>query len=428
MKSFIVPLLFNDEEDILAIPKIGKYIKVKKGNKYRDELNLSNSLITDCGINELNEKIIEERRNFPGKFEEISSLHWLITSSCKGKCTYCYADHARDNKLELCSFEKLEETCANNNIDLNKIKDIQILGGEPLLFPAEILKLADKYPNIIIGISTGLMVPESTFNFAIKELSRRENISFSISIDPYFSPYPRIYEGKEFYTECLERLSILDKHTYRWGIRATISNEQQDINKLEADIRRVTNDYKHYISWTVDLLMGQASLNQTAQLQSLVKWTKGIVDKVLQDEREELLDPILFKEQLPFPVKQLFPFLINFGLYGIQLASQCDMGTGRIVVGQDGELHSCAESPMTKFKEEWKFKGVTEDFINNRYYNPKECLECDIFQFCGGICFFNYKHYGLNLLQCEWYKEALYLSIYAYFNFIEKSRGKNDKK
>lgn len=366
---------------------------------------------------------VEKRKDFLRKENKITKLFYLITPECKGRCSYCYASHSRDKEEsgeKFLSYERFLEVCEVNNININEITDIQVLGGEPLLYVDELIKLALMHPDIIIGISTGLMVEMDVIEKTINTLCKLKNVSFSISIDPYYEDYARIYNGKRFYEEALLRLAMIDKATNMWGIRATISDSRQDVFSLERDVRNAIDDHKSFLSMTIDLLMGKAADDQTVTLENLFRWAKEKVDALLLSDREDMNDIETFEHFLPYPVKHFFPFFRVFGLMAVQQSSCCDVVTQRLAIDYSGLVNYCAESPMTEYADDWRFNGVDEQLIEKRVYSDELCKECDIFQYCGGVCFFNYHYYGVNEMQCKWWERTAILAMYALFNYHHK--------
>jgi sulfatase maturation enzyme AslB (radical SAM superfamily) len=430
MLVYQIPLI-GKNKSVMAVPSRGYYsfntTSILKNN------NIYSTVLTP-GIEEVeftrqrNAYFTKKRKDFIRlNSDTCTKLFWLITADCKGRCSYCYAAHAREETTipqiegdKYLSYEGLLDACKKYKIDIENLTDIQVLGGEPLLYLDEIIKLATNHPNLIVGVSTGLMVDDATIEKTMLTLCKLDNVSFSISIDPNYPDYARVYEGKQFYSESLKRLVLIDSATSRWGIRATISDERQNISQLEQDIRNHIKDQKSFLTFTVDLLMGEAAETQTSALENLYRWAKLKIDELLISERPQLKDPEVFENSLPYPVKHFFSLFRNFGLSVVQQNGCCDVVIQRLAIDYKGTLNYCAESPMTKYADDWRYSGCTEDVVNRRIYTSEHCEQCDIFQYCGGVCFFNFEYYGVNKQQCGWWEQCAILAMYALFNYKEK--------
>jgi radical SAM protein with 4Fe4S-binding SPASM domain len=426
MKAYILPIL-GKAKAVLAIPGRGQYqlFHTKLVTSKIQEFEINPTEEEKIFIQKRNEYFISRRKDYVLRNSgSATKLFYLITPDCKGKCSYCYAQHSRDKNETVetfLSYEGFLQSCQKYDIDLKKITDIQVLGGEPLLYSDEIIKLATNHPDIIIGISTGLMLDQEKLIEPLTALGQLKNVSFSVSIDPNFSEYPRIYQGESFYLESLKRLKLLDSITPRWGIRSTISDERQDINNLEKDIRTTIGDTESFLAFTVDLLMGEAAGSQTASLSNLHAWNKEKVDTVIHSGREPLKDISIFENSLPYPVKHFFTLFRHFGMSVVQQQSCCDVVTERLAIDYRGTLNYCAESPMTEYADSWLYPGTAnQSIVDRRVYASEDCHSCDIFQYCGGICFFNYEYYGVNKSQCLWWEHSAILAMYALFNYKEK--------
>jgi radical SAM protein with 4Fe4S-binding SPASM domain len=433
MRAYRMPVVGNNKS-VIAVPGRGYYALAEPINTPEiQDVDFPVSEDDQVFILKRNEYFIHRRKEYVrNSSPNITKLFYLITPECNGKCSYCYAHSSRDkvkdyDSKSFLSYLGFVDACKKFRINLDEVTDIQLLGGEPLLYLDEIISLAVNHPNIIVGVTTGLMVDESILKRTMETLCTLDNVSFSISIDPYYPDYARVYEGKQFYEGALQNIKKIDSATNRWGIRATISDERQDINNLEHDIRTAIGDQVSFLSFTVDLLMGEAAESQTVAMDKSFQWAKDKIDLAISSTREQLKDIEVFESVLPYPVKQFFAMFRHFGLSVVQQQSCCDVVTERLAIDYKGTLNYCAESPMTEYADDWRYSGITEEVVNRRVYAAQECHTCDIFQYCGGVCFFNYKYYGINKLQCKWWEHSAVLAMYALFNYKEKYEILNEE-
>ena len=394
--------------DVYVIPEIPKYIS---GNIH--EGNFETAL--DNIISEKNKQVVNLRRDYLKKDHPTTKLFWLLTEECKGQCTYCYAKDTRENKITL-NTDLFIDKCVEYGIDLSNINSIIIMGGEPLLYPEEILKFTNRYPHISLCIDTGLMIDDDKFQFTLDNLAPLTSIHFSLSIDPDWKFYSRIYQGKSFYKESIIRLAKIDKITPRWGLRCTIEHSSQSLFNLESDIRCKINDYVSIISVTADIVINEKT--DDIDMVDIKNWFKKTIDDVIDDKRFRSKESVI--QSIPYPVRHFLDLFFQAGLNALQLGSCCDGGVGRMALSATGKLFYCNEAPTINGNDDWQFVGRDEEYINKRLSVNQECMDCEIFGFCGGICFYHNNTIGINKIQCDWWIECYYMAVYAYMELNKR--------
>ena len=123
---------------------------------------------------------------------ENPSVNLLLTEKCAGKCPYCFngavQEHTLDQHKTTMDLEAVE--IALEFLIRSQIKQVRLMGGEPLLYPklGELMDLvyrADSWDNIII-FTSGIF-PQSAFQYID---SSKTHIVFNIN-------NPSIYKNNE---------------------------------------------------------------------------------------------------------------------------------------------------------------------------------------------------------------------------------------
>ena len=96
--------------------------------------------------------------NLMSKDNFIKSINWCVTSKCNYNCKFCYMKNLQDEITEILD----SETILNKLFKL-KIEKINIIGGEPLLYPftLDIIKIAKKMGFITSITSNGSLFTKS---------------------------------------------------------------------------------------------------------------------------------------------------------------------------------------------------------------------------------------------------------------------------
>lgn len=96
--------------------------------------------------------------NLMSKDNFIKSINWCVTSKCNYNCKFCYMKNLQDEITEILD----SETILNKLFKL-KIEKINIIGGEPLLYPftLDIIKIAKKMGFITSITSNGSLLTKS---------------------------------------------------------------------------------------------------------------------------------------------------------------------------------------------------------------------------------------------------------------------------
>lgn len=116
---------------------------------------------------------------------EIKDVLMSVTNFCLGTCKYCNLKSLNDFSIKQEYDIKDAERFLSDKY-LNKMENIHITGGEPILTPKtyEIFKLLNFYhPNIRVNMPVSGFFPETTYRYCIKLIQLMPNLRVDISID-----------------------------------------------------------------------------------------------------------------------------------------------------------------------------------------------------------------------------------------------------
>ena len=96
--------------------------------------------------------------NLMCKDNSIKSINWRVTSKCNYDCKYCYMKNLEDEITEI-----LDSKTILSKLNQLKIEKINIVGGEPLLYPFtfDIIKIAKKIGFVTSITTNGSLLTKS---------------------------------------------------------------------------------------------------------------------------------------------------------------------------------------------------------------------------------------------------------------------------
>ena len=257
------------------------------------------------------------------------TMYLKLTESCNMKCPFCYINQ-KDNKMTL--------DIALTAIDKYKPKKIVFHGGEPLLEKKLILSILKERPEYNYSITTNLTV---NIDKDIKYILRKCSVATSYSYDRF--PDKELYKKfKNNFKKVLKLNNItllvtLTKEQIRRPIEE-LGNVIKELNPTNITLERVRLD----------------NITDIEEYKSLYEDT----DNYLFDIFSNNIIPIE-KNNLYYMIER--SIIDNTTTFNIN----CDKNT--ITVNPDGSTLTCPNGLIKKSK-------------------LRECLNCDIYQYCKGDC------------------------------------------
>lgn len=152
---------------------------------------------------------------------------WMINNKCLTECEYCYADKTtKSSSLNLSEVEKMID-----EISLNNIKSLQIVGGEFFRYQnwRELLKLLKSYNLLPELISTKM--PLSADDIAIiGEYGIQIQVSFdSLNPDTIASMW-RV--KSDYLSKIIDTIHLLDKHNIKYQIATVLTKSNSSYKEL----------------------------------------------------------------------------------------------------------------------------------------------------------------------------------------------------
>jgi len=277
----------------------------------------------------------------------------LVGSLCNLNCQYCY-EHERYGNINkgLIKVDDIIEYIGKIENDFNYIKVI-LHGGEPLLYPKKDMEILLKYyknkSNINISIQTnGLLIDQEWIDI-FKHYS--ENFLFSISLDSKESLLRDFKSDKLF-----KIFKLIKKNNLKIGIVSIISKENKDVTTYKNFIEMLINEF------SIDFL----TINK-------IRYNKNIKKSYITEfEYTKFLINIFshWIEQKIYTKLRINPFLDI-----LQQKNSCIYSN---------DLQKC-NSFVTIYPP---FNITDCDHKIGQSNNLSKCLNCEIFEFCGGGCIY----------------------------------------
>lgn len=256
------------------------------------------------------------------------SLYIKVTKECSLRCPFCYSQVA-DGAIDL---NLLDQTIKDTGT-----KELVFHGGEPLMYPDKCLEIMNRYPEKKFTITTNFVWPWTEERAEV--LKRIRYFATSYSVDR-FRGYPAAFK---LFKENLKRAA---KDAKMITLLVTLSREQlkQPPEELAAIIEGlpVTNV-------TLERVYDLAGQN-----------LKGLYE----DTDQYLMRTF---ELIPEKKNNLYQWMKDSAKDDVPLyCVDCDNQT----IGPEGKLWGCPQMENREIKSSHR----------------RECLECDLFQWCKGDC------------------------------------------
>jgi len=289
----------------------------------------------------------------------VESIYVNSTNVCRGKCTYCYATPWMING-EVVTFEYLMKSLeAIDSVDT--LKDITILGGEPLL-NFELIKDILEQTEYVVSISTGLFVSDKEYNNLLDVLDKYPNrIALQVSLDP-----TNKYRPGKFQENIIPRAKELAKLTGDdFGIRATLCNGSYDYTEIRKEFEP---DLNRELSLTFEVVSEDKFLPTDNEFDTLLALLLIDVNAIIDGKRTEMpLSAIERGEQI---YERLKANDSNFFL-----ARGCRLYVGDVPVVTPETSKASTFQRCTQVGLEDSPSSVAD-----------KCKTCNVLKYCGVSC------------------------------------------
>ena len=255
----------------------------------------------------------------------MSTLYIKITEECNMHCSFCYVKQ----KPGVIFLDKVTSFCDKHNPDR-----IVFHGGEPLLYPQIILDIINKYPNKKFAITSNLTLPLTKERLSVLH---KCDVATSYSAD-------RFRNAKDF-LQFIDNLYEVNKFT-DITILVTLTREQLDESpeRLALMLQRLPHKY---------ILLER--LYEEQYDAELAQKTDLYMRKMMQLLPEE-------ENALFLNMQYAIDYHLNV------FPKCCDKMV--FTMAPDGSISNCPNLCNKKAQREKR----------------KECIECDLYEYCQGDC------------------------------------------
>lgn len=324
---------------------------------YHGEVNIINNAV-DVKLSRsamLAELDAELKKFNPNKVE---AIYINSTNVCRGKCTYCYAMPFMING-DVVTFEHLMKSL--ELIDsIDTLKDITILGGEPLLNFALIKDILEK-TNYSVSISTGLFVSDKEYQKLLDALKKYpDRIAIQCSLDPSNKWRP----GK-FQENIMPRAIELAKISKIFGIRATLCTKSYDYVQLRKEFEEATGKE---IEVSFEIVSDETLIPTENELDILLALMVIDANDIIDGDRSEM--PLNVVERSKQLVERF-----NMNDSNFYMARGCRLYVGDIPVLTPNTAKTTSFQRCTQVDMSQSPTSVAE-----------KCKTCSILKYCGVSC------------------------------------------
>lgn len=210
------------------------------------------------------------------------TLFIKVSNDCNMNCTYCYNNKYIDNNHPKPNFELI-----HNIIDKNKtITRFMFLGGEPLIYKKEIIKLLEHIRNDANYISVHFITNGTIY---IKELKEYKEIisGIQISIDGWkdINDENRIFKNKKgSYDTILNNIYRYHEDGFKVNLESVIANPKRwgkNVNKLIEDLPKDAN-----ITMGISAIRFERNIKIIYQIKTILKIIK--IDKKIKNKYKNI--------------------------------------------------------------------------------------------------------------------------------------------
>lgn len=366
-------------------------------------------------------RMLTKVRNRHNKYIKCShSASFVLTYSCNFACPYCY-EKGHSSSDNLITKEQVD---AVFNIYENKLDNITLYGGEPLLLSnREIIEyIIERAPNAVYNILTnGYYLKEYVSLFNRLNIS---NIQVTLDGSKEIHDKSRILRnGDSTFDKIMEGIDSCLKNKINIIIRMNISNDNiKECLSLRDELGLMFRQYIEYLGFELQPIF-QLDKETKKYLEKILYYD----DYIIHNDNEE----IAFAKNFTYNrmIKTCSPitlFLMRGAEKVVPVYCSCDAERQMRFYDADGDIYSCTlnvgkkEMRIGTYYPEYCINP--ESMIYRNIETVKECSECKYSLICGGGCPNGaIDEYG-NIFHpnCEGIKNELYENIPKLFSHMKQ--------
>lgn len=353
-------------------------LKDEKVEEYKKRINE----YTQPLFYEINKKINQEN--------VLDRLVLHLANGCNLRCVYCYANGGVYNSpVQLISREMVDCVIDRFYSEFDKIKGVQLFGGEPLMNMEIIEYVCDKFRERDPEIEIGIVTNGTLINNKYVDIANRYKIQTTISYDGNIkvNDMLRIREnGTGASSDILMKAKYFQQSTGLLGLIEGTYTQYHFDNKVG-----VLDILKHLEKEISGVPLHLAPAGGAEQNDFILKDYQPFIDSV--DE--------IFKENKKNSDNNYTYSLLERIVYNVTnrvTCSEyiCDAGVGTLSVSVNGDVYPCfmftdqERNKLGNVKEDNlfssdKFKSVISEFREFSFKETnKNCSECFIKDICNG--------------------------------------------
>lgn len=316
------------------------------------------------------------------------STVWLtLNRKCNNNCSWCYAQRAEKEEMDF----KKAKMCIGNLAALG-IKNIVLIGGEPTIYP-QIIEIIQYIRDLGLKVS----VVSNGRKFSNKDFTKQclnagiSGIDISLKA---LTPQEYIENTRaDGFEQCISGY----KNLVEWGFRPTISyvickHDTSDIEKLkdlliEKDLDDITIQF-------VKPELSEKANNVIMPLYQMGEMVSEIYQVFKTCNKH-------YRVEISFPLCLINQEILNILIKEKRVLTCCHVQKGSgLVIDPNFRILPCnhfIDMPYDKKsiglaeKEEilefWNSEPVEQLRRKTRYYPSSKCMNCKLWDICGGGCF-----------------------------------------
>lgn len=321
--------------------------KIKDGVLYISDK--SYNMAYECGdnIETKQDKVWEalERKRIPVK------VQWEITEQCNYQCYYCYAKSLRaTHDLSLEEVKRIIDQLKEIGIVF-----VELTGGEPLIRPdiLEILSYLNEKEFILSILTNGSLLTEHVAQKLTEGKVKMVTLSL---LAPTSEHCDRLTGVEGSFDSVIRTVEILRKYHIRYTLVSTIT--KQNVSLWE-EYKRLERKLGTRIMFSIDVMPAFSGYEEVGSF-------------ALTGEDIKFLECFLPEDA--------------------KLNSQCDAGTAKFAITNQGELLPCLKYRnavgnilIQKFETIWGSKRL-RDILTQNLRRPEKCESCGKKDYCQAYC------------------------------------------
>ncbi len=287
----------------------------------------------------------------------------FLTGKCNLKCRYCGG--SLDESLMPSEIE-YPHSQLRKFIEDDRDPVIAFYGGEPLLRKKRMEEIMDKIQARYVLQTNGIYLDR------VKRDYLRRFSSILVSIDGR-KDLTEYYRGR-VYDRVIRNVTMVNKMDYDGELIARmVAGERTNIF---SDVMHLMNlGIFTHVHWQIDAIWSGVE-----RFKDFSRWVKDY------NEGITLLSKKFFEMLKTGKIPGIVPFLgvLKAFLYGPNPSPPCGAGKEAVAITTDGRILACPICP----EFEWNLMGDIHSGIIRRTSILDPCMECKIFDVCGGRCLF----------------------------------------